>query len=56
MLKVQNKPSSNIYFENIFNVSDIDWEAIYMLLHLFSHNTYMRSLKFKILNNVLFLY
>ena len=27
-LKVQNKPSSNIYFENLFNYHDIDWTAI----------------------------
>ena len=42
-LKVQNKPSSNIYFENLFNYHDIDWTAVYMLPHLVTHNTYMRS-------------
>ena len=38
-LKVQNKPSSNIYFKNLFNDNDIDWAAIYTLLHLVMHNT-----------------
>ena len=38
--KAQNKPSSNIYFENYYN---IDWAAIYMLPHHVTYNTYMRS-------------
>ena len=54
-LKVQNKPSSNIYFENLFNYHDIDWTAIYMLPRLVTHNTYMRSFQYKILNNILYL-
>ena len=53
-LKVQNKPS-NIYFENLFNYHDIDWTAIYMLPRLVTHNTYMRSFQYKILNNILYL-
>ena len=28
--KVQSKPSSNIYFKNLFNDYSIDWTAIYM--------------------------
>ena len=31
---VQNKPSSNIYFEILFNNNDIGWAAIYMLPRL----------------------
>ena len=54
-LKVQNKPSSNIYFENLFNYHDIDWTAIYMLPRLVTHNTYMRSFTYKILSNILYL-
>ena len=26
--KVQNKPSSNFYFENVFHENDIDWATI----------------------------
>ena len=55
ILKVQSKPSSNIYFENLFNYDDIDRTAIYMLPRLVTHNTYMRSFQYKILNNILYL-
>ena len=55
ILKVQNKPSSNIYFENLFSYNDIDWAPIYILPRLVTHNTYMRSLQHKILNNILYL-
>ena len=53
--KVQNKPFSNIYFENLFNGYNIGWTAIYVLPCLVKYNTYMRSFQYKILNNVLFL-
>ena len=53
--KVQNKPSSNFYFENLFDNNDIDWVTIYMLPRLTTYNTYMRSFQYKHLNNVLFL-
>ena len=29
--KAQNKSSSNIYFENLYNDYNADWTAIYML-------------------------
>ena len=53
--RAQNKPSSNIYFENLYNDYNIDWTAIYTLPRLITNNTYMRSFQYKILNNVLFL-
>ena len=44
VLKLQNKPFSNIHFENLlFNYDDIDWTAINMLPRLVTHNAYMRS-------------
>ena len=43
ILKVQKKPSSNIFLEILFNHDDIDWTAIYMLPRLVTHNTYMSS-------------
>ena len=55
ILKIQNKPSSNIYFENLFNYDDADWTAVYMLPRPVMHNTYMRSLQYEILNNILYL-
>ena len=55
ILKVQNKPSSNIYLKNLFNHEDTDWKAIYMLPRLVTHDTYMRFFQCKILNNILYL-
>ena len=46
--KVQNKPSSNIYFKNLFNDVNMDWATIYML-HI------MQSFQYKILKIVLYL-
>ena len=51
----QNKPSSNIYFENLYNDYNIDSKAIYMLPPLITYNACMRLFQYKILNNVLFL-
>ena len=53
--RVQNKPSSNIYFKNLYDDYNIDGTAIYMLPCLITNNTDMRSFQYKILNNVLFL-
>ena len=39
--KVLNKPSSNIYFGNLFNDYNIDWAANCMLPRLITYNTYM---------------
>ena len=53
--KVQNKPSSNIYFKNLFNDHNIHWMTIYMLPRLVTYNSCMQFFRNKILNNVLFL-
>ena len=51
-----HKPSNVFFFlENLYNDKDIAWVAIYMLPRLIMHNTYMWSLQYKTLNNVLFL-
>ena len=55
ILKVQNKPFSNIFLENLFNDNGTDWAAIHMLPCLVTYNTYMRSFQYKIPNNFLFL-
>ena len=41
--KVQSKPSSNIYFKNLFNFNDIEWAAIGMLPRLVTYSTCMWS-------------
>ena len=38
ILKVENKPSSDIYFENLLIGYNIDWTPIYMLPHLVMYN------------------
>ena len=53
--RAQNKPSSNIYLESLYNEYNIDCTAIYMLPRLIICNTYMRSFQYKMLNNVLLL-
>ena len=53
--RTQNKPSSNNYFENLYNDYNIDWTAIYTPPRLITNNTYLRSFQYKILNNILFL-
>ena len=50
--KFQNKPSSNFYFENLFNNNDVDWATIYMLPRLATYNTYRRSFQYKLLHNI----
>ena len=52
--RAQNKPSSNVYFENLFHDYNVDWTAIYMLPLLITNNTFMRSFQYKILKNILF--
>ena len=52
--QVQNKLSSNIYFENLFDDNDIDWTAIYMLTRLATYNAYTRSFQYKFFDKVLF--
>ena len=53
--KVQDKTSSNICIENLFDGYDCDWTAICMLPHLVTYNTHMQSFQYKIVNNVLFI-
>ena len=50
--KAQNKLTSNIYFENLYNDFNIEWTAIYMLPRLVTYNTYMRFFHYK--NFILF--
>ena len=49
------KPTSQSYFENIFNNSNLDWKAIYLLPRIATVDTTIRVFQYKLLNNVLFL-
>ena len=53
--KITNKPSSNVYFEKIFPNVKLDWRKIYILPHIATVNTQLRSFQYKILNNILLL-
>ena len=50
-----NKVTSFTYFETKFNANNLDWTKIFILPHLTTYNTYLRSFQYKILHNILFL-
>ena len=52
---IVNKPTSNIYFEKLFENTTLDWNKIYLSPRLAAIDTTLRSFQDKILNNVLFL-
>ena len=49
------KPTSQIYFENVFQKYDFQWNIIYLLPRLVTIDSVMRAFQYKILHNVLFL-
>ena len=49
------KPTSQIYFEKKFDSKELDSGLIYTLPRKVTGNTYLRSLQYKILNNILYL-
>ena len=50
-----NKITSVTYFETKFNANNLDWTKIFILPHLTTYNTHLRSFQYKILHNILFL-
>ena len=51
---IVNNPTSNIYFEKLFENTTLDWNKIYLLPRLATFDTTLRSFQYKILNNVFF--
>ena len=49
------KPTSQTYFENLFEPIACDWEKIYMLPRKVTIDSQIRSFQYKILNNILYL-
>ena len=49
------KPTSQSYFEKIFNNSNLDWKTIYLLPHIAAVDMTICVFQYKLLNNVLFL-
>ena len=52
---IVNKPTSNIYFEKLFENTTLDWNKIYLSPRLATIDTTLRSFQYKVLNNILFL-
>ena len=52
---IVNKPTSNIYFEKLFENTTLDWTEIYLSPRLATSDTTLRSFQYQILNKVLFL-
>ena len=52
---IVNKPTSNIYFEKLFENTTLDSNNIYMSPHLATIDTTLPSFQYKTLNNVFFL-
>ena len=50
-----HKPTSQIYFENLFREPDLNWKEIYLLPRKVSLDCYVRSFQYKVLNNVFYL-
>ena len=49
------KPSSQIYYKNIFQNSNLDWKTIYTLPRIVTKDSRLRVFQYKLLNNVLYL-
>ena len=50
-----DKPTSQKYFENLFNDQNLKWELIYILPRKITKDSYTRNFLYKILNNILYL-
>ena len=50
-----HKPTSQVYFENLFRDQELIWKDIYLLPRKVTLDSKIRSFQYKILNNVLYL-
>ena len=50
-----SKTRSQLYFENLFQIKDIDWKHVYLLPRRVTVDANLRIFQYKILNNVLYL-
>ena len=49
------KPTSQVYFEKLFQNKGIEWKCIYLMPHCVTFDTNLCIFQYKILNNVLYL-
>ena len=50
-----SKPSSQLYYKNVFQNSNLHWKTIYMPLRIVTKDSRPRVFQYKLLNNVLYL-
>ena len=50
-----SKSSSQLYYKNVFQISNLDWKAIYMLPCIVTKDSRLRLFQYKLLKNVLYL-
>ena len=50
-----NKPTSQSYFENLFEIADIDWKKVYFISRIVTIDTKLSAFQYRILNNILYL-
>ena len=50
-----SKPNSQLYYKNVFQNSNLDWKAIYMLPRIVIKDSRLRLFQYKLLNIVLYL-
>ena len=50
-----SKPSSQLYYKNVFRNSNLDWKTIYMLPRIVTKDSRLQVFQYKLLNNVLYL-
>ena len=50
-----SKPYCQLYYKNVFQNSNLDWKAIYMLPRIVTKDSRLRVFQYKLLNNVLYL-
>ena len=49
------RPTSQIYFGNLFQEQDLNWKEIYLIMQKVWLDSYVRSFQYKVLNNVRYL-
>ena len=49
------EPSSQSYYQKLFQTTNLDWKNIYILPRIVTLDTKVRIFQYKLLNNVLYL-
>ena len=51
----EEQTSSGLSYQKKFSNSNLDWKNIYLLVHIVTKDSNLRSFQLKLLNNVLYL-